>query len=73
MRREQTMTKAQVLDRIEAAIKSAGSAQALADDWKVSASYLSDVRAGKRQPGPSILSKMGLTATPTYSRTGEAA
>jgi hypothetical protein len=61
------MTKAQVLDKIEAAIRDAGSAQALALAWDIAPSYLSDVRAGKREIGPAILGKMGLSATTVYS------
>ncbi len=61
------LTVEQVLARIESAVKAAGSAKALAHDWGVSEAYLSDVRGGKRMPGPSILYKLGLEAdSPRY-------
>ena len=55
-----------VLARIEAAVEAAGSAKALCDEWDVAQSYLSDVRAGKRAPGPSILVHLGLAAEQVY-------
>ena len=66
------MTQADVLSHIEKAIRGAGSARQLALDWKVSAQYLSDVRRGRRMPGPLILRAMGLEARPTYVRNGRA-
>jgi hypothetical protein len=61
------LTVEQVLARIEIAVKAAGSAKAVAADWRVSEAYLSDVRAGTRLPGPSILSNLGLEAdAPRY-------
>jgi hypothetical protein len=66
-----TITKADVLARIEDAILRAGTAQRLAEEWEVSAAYISDVRAGKREPGPKILERLGLTAETRYN-SGEA-
>jgi hypothetical protein len=61
------MNRTELLVRIEAAVEAAGSAKALAESWGVSQPYLSDVRAGKRAPGPSILRQMGLSADTVYS------
>ena len=61
------MTKTQLLNRIEAAIKQAGSAKNLASQWDLSAAYLSDVRNGRREPGPAILRNLGLSATTSYA------
>jgi hypothetical protein len=66
-----TITKADVLARIEDAILRAGTAQRLAEEWEVSAAYISDFRAGKREPGPKILERLGLTAETRYN-SGEA-
>lgn len=41
----------------------AGSLRALARSWGVSAAYLSDILAGNRTPGPSVLRHLGLTRT----------
>jgi len=60
------MSAAEVLEKVEAAVEAAGSAKALAERWDVSQPYLSDVRAGKRAPGPSILVHLGLAAEQVY-------
>lgn len=60
------MTQNEVIQRIESAVEAAGSARALAEAWGVSQPYLSDVRAGKRAPGPAILVHLGLTAEQVY-------
>ena len=65
------ITKADVLARIEAAVAKAGTAQRLAAEWDLSPAYLSDVRAGNREPGPKILGRLGLTAETRYN-SGEA-
>ena len=66
------MRQTQVLARIEAAVNAAGTAKTLALAWGVSQPYLSDVRAGKRAPGPKILRHLGLTAEMNYSRSQDA-
>jgi hypothetical protein len=66
VRKNKAMTKADVLAKIEAAVRAAGTAQALAERWAVSPSYLSDVRAGKRDPGPAILAHLGLSSIMNY-------
>ena len=65
--RDANMTKPQLLAHVEAAIRQAGSAKNLADQWGVSPAYISDVRAGKREPGPAILRNLGLSATTSYA------
>lgn len=35
--------------------------RACARAWKISAAYISDVNNGRRDPGPAILGKLGLT------------
>lgn len=44
-------------------VEQAGSLRALARRWKLSAAYLSDVKNGRRAPGPSILKHLGYTST----------
>jgi hypothetical protein len=55
-----------VLAQIEVAVEAAGSAKALADKWGVVQSYLSDVRAKRRLPGPSIVACLGLRSEQVY-------
>jgi hypothetical protein len=38
----------------------------------VSEAYLSDVLAGKRNPGPAILKALGLSQRPVYSKINDA-
>lgn len=61
-----------VLAALQRHIDKAGSLRALARKWKVSAAYLSDVRAKRRAPGPSILPHLGFTVkrqwVTTYAR-----
>jgi hypothetical protein len=66
-------TATQMLAKVEAAVKAAGTAKALAEEWRVSQAYLSDVRAGKREPGPAILDRLGLSATTQYIADANAA
>lgn len=54
------MTEAQVRERIETEVRRAGTARALAHQWGVAEAYLSDVRAGRRPPGPKITAGLGL-------------
>lgn len=49
-----------MLGRLESAIDDAGGVRALARRWGVSAGYVSQVRLGRRQPGPRILLRLGL-------------
>lgn len=43
------------------------SLRACARKWKVSAAYLADVNSFRRDPGPAILNKLGLTKVVTVS------
>ena len=59
-------TVGQVRKRICELVDLYGTAKALAQEWKVSPSYLSDVVRGKRNPGPPILKPLGLKAETRY-------
>lgn len=49
-----------MLRRLEQAITDAGGVRALGRRWQISAAHLSNVRIGKRLPGPRVLAKLGL-------------
>ena len=51
---------APVLRAIEREIKSAGGVRALARHWGISPSYVSDLRLGRRGPGPKVLRRLRL-------------
>lgn len=55
-----------VLARLRKDAQRAGSQKALATEIGVSPAYLSDVLAGNRVPGPSILRFYGLRREPAY-------
>lgn len=55
-----------VLRKLQARMEEVGSQKALADEIGVSQPYLSDVLKGKRDPGPSILSHLGLKKSAVY-------
>ena len=59
------MTEDQVRTEIERLITEAGSLRALARRWKITPSYLSDLRTGRRAPGPQVLRPLGLTRVVT--------
>ena len=59
------MTEDQVRTEIERLIAEAGSLRALARRWKITPSYLSDLRTGRRAPGPQVLGPLGLTRVVT--------
>jgi lambda repressor-like predicted transcriptional regulator len=54
------MTESEVRAKVEAEVQRAGSMRALAREWGMSVSYLSDFLAGRRGPGPQILDPLGL-------------
>jgi hypothetical protein len=54
------MTEDQVRAKVEAEVGRAGSLRALAREWRISPSYLSDFLNGRRGPGPQVLSPLGL-------------
>lgn len=49
-----------VLARLRREVTRAGSQSALADEWGISGTYVSDVLNKRREPGSAILSKLGL-------------
>lgn len=60
------------LQRLEAAIAVDGSAAAWAARLGISSAYVSDVRRGVRQPGPSVLQALGLQRVVSYRDEGGA-
>ena len=62
------MTHAQLVTRLLALVKRAGSQQDAAQRIGVSAAYLSDVLAGKRHAGPKILKHFGIAKTLRYEK-----
>lgn len=60
------MTRDELTLRIHAAAKVAGSQRALAKQWDVSPSYVTDLLRGLRDPGPKILEALGIERVITY-------
>lgn len=56
------MSEKDVIDEIRKTVKAYGSMRALAREWQVTPSYISDLLKGRRVPGPKILSQLGLRA-----------
>lgn len=54
---------------LEAHIQEFPSLRAAARRWRVSAAYLSDLRHGRREPGPKILRALHLTKRVKVQRT----
>jgi hypothetical protein len=54
------MTEDDVVNLIRRNIQRAGSLRALAREWKITPSYLSDLTNGRRAPGPAVLVPLGL-------------
>jgi len=69
------MDETKVIEHIVRAVNEAGSIRAVARDWGVSPSYLCDLLAGRRAPGPAILGPLGLrrVVTVTYEPVTHAA
>lgn len=63
------MTLDQIIRRLRNLAEIAGSQAALAKQIGVTPSYLSDVLTERRDPGPAILSYLGLTKTYTREKT----
>lgn len=61
------MTEDQVRALIERLILEAGSLRALARRWKITPAYLSDLRRGRRAPGPHVLRPLGLKRVVTIT------
>jgi transcriptional regulator with XRE-family HTH domain len=54
------MTREEVVALLQRRVDRAGSQNAVAKEIGVTAAYIGDVLRGKRDPGPSILSVLGL-------------
>jgi hypothetical protein len=63
------MTLDQVLERLQASVKRAGSQREWARKVGVSEAYLSDVLLRRREPGPAILEPLGIHVEPIYRLT----
>ena len=59
------LTEDDVRAMVKALVVKAGSMRAMAIEWGLSPAYISDVLAGKRGPGPSILGPLGLVQVVT--------
>ena len=60
------MTAAEVRDRLREACAAAGSQQAFAAQAGVTASYVSDVLLGRREPTDAVLAPLGLERVVSY-------
>lgn len=60
------MTIEDVLARLRGAIEKAGGSSSWARENDCSASYVSDVLGGRREPGPAILRRLGLECDKVY-------
>ena len=60
-----------VESKLAARIEKAGGVRALARDWGVSPSYISQVSRGQRRPGPAILDRLGIVAVAGYRMKAE--
>ena len=65
------LTSAQVYERLEKAVMKAGSAQALAAQWGISAAYLSDVRCKKRNLSDTVLDFLNIKRVVAYIASDE--
>lgn len=64
------MTEKDIIILIQHQVKRAGSMRALARDWNITVSYVSDLLNGRRAPGPKVLGPLGIEVvkTTTYRR-----
>ena len=62
------MTADQVRDLLRAACDKAGSQSNWAKSAGLSPAYVSDVLAGKREPGPKVLRVLGVVVTAVYRK-----
>ncbi len=60
------MTRKDIIGRLERCVSDAGSQAKAAKRLKVSAPYLSDIIAGRREPGTKILDALGLKRIVQY-------
>lgn len=54
------MTESDVAQIVEREIERAGGVRALSREWGVSPCMISDLRNGRRGPGPKVLKKLGM-------------
>ncbi|HEV2054676.1 MAG TPA: helix-turn-helix transcriptional regulator [Methylomirabilota bacterium] len=64
------LSKVDLVELLRQRAKRAGSQQALAETLGVTPAYLSDVLAGRREPGPKILEALRLRRQVVYVRRG---
>jgi transcriptional regulator with XRE-family HTH domain len=64
------LSGADLVELLRQRAKRAGSQQALAETLGVTPAYLSDVLAGRREPGPKILEALRLRRQVAYVRRG---
>lgn len=62
------MDQSKVLERLRAAVLLAGSQTAFAAQNSLSTGYVSDVLAGRREPGAKILRALGVERRVVYQR-----
>jgi transcriptional regulator with XRE-family HTH domain len=60
------LSEQDILGRLRAAVRAAGSQQAFAEQHHISAQYLSDVLRGRREAGVKILDALGIEKVITY-------
>lgn len=61
----------EILKTIEKHVKRAGSQNALAKEWDVNVSYISNIRKSKQLPGPKVCQHLGVKAVVVYVADGE--
>ncbi len=62
------ITHDELIELIRAAAKGAGSQRALARQWDVTPSYITDLLYGLRDPGPKILEALGYERLVFYQK-----
>jgi len=66
MPKQNYLTHEQILKLIEENVSRAGTQFALAEEWGVNGSYLSNIRKGKQLPGPTICRRLKKKAVVVY-------
>lgn len=54
------LDEADVIEMVRKSARRAGSMRAMAREWDVTVSYISDLLNGRRAPGPKILDPLGI-------------
>lgn len=60
------LSEQDILERLRAAIRAAGSQQAFSREHGISAQYINDVVRGRREPGHKILEALGAERVVSY-------